>query len=398
MFRLGNRAIDIESISILIYLVVFLNVDWYNMNAITNNGPLLICMGFLLVRMLRSQFRLYQYQIYIILYMIVTGLSVLYSVDSSTSIYYFRDVITNSSILLLFFAYCREGKEKIIKLMNMYIFAATVTAIYIVLKIGVATILSQGINIKVLGDGWNANSIAIRLAIGMVFIGYLFCMERERFRRRKLLYLVSVIAASFTIIFSGSRTGLMMLVGILFTVVFTLNNKRMIKAMIISFGLIAVAYYLIMNVETLYNIIGYRVRNLLLFTRHEEVNEGSVYIRQALIQKGIDWFMQRPLFGYGLGTFSYLNGGGYYSHNTYVELLVGGGLVGLIVFFMPLLHIVKSVLQHWKTAEGKHLLLNSMLLFLTGYSSVACYELYFMIGINILYCLATDHVYESSTV
>src|SRR5690606_30784849 len=73
---------------------------------------------------------------------------------------------------------------------------------------------------------------------------------------------------------------------------------------------------------------------------------GSGY-RQFLINKGIDYFLDRPIFGYGLNQyrpkFGKEIGKFTYSHNTWVELLVGFGLVITLIYLAIYLRLFKKI-------------------------------------------------------
>jgi O-antigen ligase len=61
--------------------------------------------------------------------------------------------------------------------------------------------------------------------------------------------------------------------------------------------------------------------------------EGSFEERKYFIGMGWDLFRARPVLGYGLDSFRVVSGTGRYSHNNFVELLVSGGLLFLVLFY-----------------------------------------------------------------
>ena len=168
---------------------------------------------------------------------------------------------------------------------------------------------------------------------------------------------------------------------------FLLNKKNLIVAFLISAVSIFVIYQLVMNVEALYNIIGYRIRNLILFANNQQADENSIYVRQDLIEKGIEWFKERPIFGHGIGTFSYLNDDGYYAHNGYIELLVGMGLVGTIVFFMPIISALRASIKNRIFKKSFYVSFMMILILVVAYSSVISYSPHYSIVVCVYFVI-----------
>src|SRR5699024_11610138 len=65
-----------------------------------------------------------------------------------------------------------------------------------------------------------------------------------------------------------------------------------------------------------------------------------------MINAGITFFEERPLFGHGIDSFRqlYFNyvGDYRYSHNNYVELLVSVGVFGTVIYYFGLLSVLKK--------------------------------------------------------
>jgi len=59
----------------------------------------------------------------------------------------------------------------------------------------------------------------------------------------------------------------------------------------------------------------------------------SLVQRTRYIRKGIDLLREAPLTGHGLDAFRWLSGEGTYSHNNYIDLGVGVGLIGVLLFY-----------------------------------------------------------------
>jgi O-antigen ligase len=67
-------------------------------------------------------------------------------------------------------------------------------------------------------------------------------------------------------------------------------------------------------------------------------------VRLNMMQKGLDLFLNKPVFGYGHDGFRFNSGYGVYSHNLYVEILVNYGVMGFICFFaFPIFVVMRCI-------------------------------------------------------
>lgn len=76
-------------------------------------------------------------------------------------------------------------------------------------------------------------------------------------------------------------------------------------------------------------------RTLILATSQYGVDAG----RGELLRVGIDLFLERPLFGHGVGSFRFINSGGHimtYPHNFVIQLLDDGGIVLTALVLYPI--------------------------------------------------------------
>ena len=81
------------------------------------------------------------------------------------------------------------------------------------------------------------------------------------------------------------------------------------------------------------------------FQLTHESTRGSTAERKYLIEFGLNIFQDKPLAGYGLATFSYLNPFHKYAHNNFVEILVGVGLIGTLLFYSMHYFIGKQIFK-----------------------------------------------------
>lgn len=66
-------------------------------------------------------------------------------------------------------------------------------------------------------------------------------------------------------------------------------------------------------------------------------SEGGTSKRQQLYSDAFTYFKSSPLIGIGFNQYRQWSPYGYYSHSSYAEVLSCGGIIGTLVFFVPLL-------------------------------------------------------------
>ena len=194
----------------------------------------------------------------------------------------------------------------------------------------------------ILFGGSSATALAMCAVIPAFFIT-LFPPNGERRKAYPYLFFFGLI-----IILTGTRKVLIPFVYIVFFVNEQLkgNANKALKIIIKMTVGIIILYLLVMNIPVLYNLIGYRIENALLFFELSESTDSSIIVRNRMIESAVDLFNKRQWFGWGMDYFkgSDQSGLGYYSHNNYLEILSGGGIVGFVIYyFRYILLLTKQV-------------------------------------------------------
>lgn len=156
------------------------------------------------------------------------------------------------------------------------------------------------------------------------------------------------------ILLTGSRKGLLMIFISLMVIQFMQEKGKLLQNLVVVVGTVAIVFVLIMNVPALYNIIGVRVENMFLALSGGNSTEASLNDRKQLVEMGWEYIKEKPWFGYGYDCFKMVSGigakgyvkpgaVGYYSHNNYIELLFGGGIIGFALYYLPVLHLLRKL-------------------------------------------------------
>lgn len=179
--------------------------------------------------------------------------------------------------------------------------------------------------------GVDVNYLGLALVIGIMIAWYRVSSERVRWRR--LPYLIYIPAAVAAVGLTGSRGGLLALLGGVITYAIFAEPRRRI-------AMFAGAVVLVIVTLSLPASITWR-----LFTTTEEISHGTLDGRKALWNHGSKLFEESPIIGVGVGGVegSLTNTQFNAVHNTPLEFLAEGGIVGFALFYGGLLHSMYRV-------------------------------------------------------
>lgn len=205
-------------------------------------------------------------------------------------------------------------------------------------------------------EGWrlgtellgNANSFALVITIFMT--GAMYCMVSSPNKYIKHMSIICFALDLYMLFLSGGRKFL--LYGIVFLYVsFLINNSRRIRlrnilAPIALIGVIVcIGYYVILYTPVLYNAIGIRLIGL-----GTQGGALGVSDQNSLMTRGIEMFLKRPLFGWGIGGFQQYSANEFntyvYAHSNYIELLVDFGIVGTIIYYSQYMYCFRKMMKY----------------------------------------------------
>ena len=198
---------------------------------------------------------------------------------------------------------------------------------------------------KLLG---NENAIGLFFSTGILCSLLIFIRSKKLWV--KLFMLVSIIALGVPMLFTGSRKALVFAVlGIILLVIFGYKGARIGKRFVSLMTLFVVMAAIYVAITTLPMFATINDRFELLFDGFfaDNVSYKTDEMRKLMISRGLEAFVEKPLFGHGTG-YSYVLFGTY-SHNNLVELLMNYGLVGFCLYYgLYLVLIVKLLKQAMK--------------------------------------------------
>ena len=250
------------------------------------------------------------------------------------------NIFDTSKTLFLIFAvnillsFIIENKEDVKNLLLANFLALVLFLVYVILKVDVSQLGEDRLGVGLLGSLWNANDVGLKLCVGFALALYLG-FERKEIALRVCFWIIGLLFAAISL-YTGSRTAFLLLIFIGVGIFFLISKNKLLAIGIIAAFVVGM-YLLVMNVEPLYEVLGKRLESLIINLFGGDASEGSFDARAEMIKLGWRWFLERPIFGYGLNNFRTLYeqaaGVSTYSHNNFIEILVSGGLVGFILYY-----------------------------------------------------------------
>lgn len=193
------------------------------------------------------------------------------------------------------------------------------------------------------GNAVNVNSVALIMAFSFSYFLFMY------FKKRNLLFLLGALVGFVVIFLLGSRKTILSMLLCVILIFVKLNKKSKVEiiGLLVVFFICASIFIPAEYLEFVFN----RIFSLdTSSAQYAAVDTSGDEERVDLLIKGFDFFTQYPLFGHGYYGFSYLyeceTGISRYSHNNFIETLVGGGIVAFILYYMIYYHIGKNLLTH----------------------------------------------------
>jgi len=198
----------------------------------------------------------------------------------------------------------------------------------------------------------NANTFAAMMMMATMFAIWLLVYKTKTWLS-KILMLTIIVADLYALVLSGGRKYFIIPFLFFYLLLLFKTNKRgkrhIIIYTVLFAGMIAVVWYLIMNVESFYNAIGVRMEDFLKSLSGEE-GDNSSRVREIMRKVAFEKWLERPLWGYGFDSFKYLAqttvGEFFYSHCNYTELLYSGGIFYFLLFYWIHYRIVRNAFRN----------------------------------------------------
>ncbi len=321
--------------SLLCVYIVSLYLFTYRegLNDISNLiAGILIIMIWFRNAVIRKKIKTSFYTTSFLVFVIVCYISSFYAISSETSLVMTRTLLLIWVLIFSIYNYIDDFKG-VRKVINYYIVAGLLASLYILVTSDWSTIGRFG---EQLG---NVNSVGLMIGFAFIFTSYYISSEKKY----SLIPIATIMLP--VILITGSRKAIILISGAVLLMVVIRKGlvfKSRVLKTTIAIILVLLLIFVTFNVEPLYQILGVRLEGFIqLFVDPSEI-DSSLNTRIYMLQSGIDYFLEKPFLGYGINNYRFLYaeevyGIETYSHNNIIELLVGIGLIGTIIYHYNLL-------------------------------------------------------------
>lgn len=201
----------------------------------------------------------------------------------------------------------------------------------------------------------NANTFGVQITAGLACGLYLLSTVNKLKLLKIPILLMIIIFFAYLIIASGSRkaaVGMLLVVG-LFGLSWSrqIAKKSLMKALLpVIAGTVAIIVMGVAVVQSSHGDRFVRIYDGFILGKKDRI-ESSEEHRLQMYEKGWELAMENPILGIGLDNFRLASAGGLsgsfgtYAHSNYIELMVGTGVLGMLLYYLAWLTVAISGVQ-----------------------------------------------------
>lgn len=279
------------------------------------------------------------------IFFVICFMSVLWSIYQEHS-FAMSFVMLKRLIIIFSIVINIRNKDDLFKVLKFYLIAC----MFMMIKITYFFLIKGETGSKMwdLACGNYFNTVAQLLAFAII-IAYYFLRSEKNKKYIKVAYIFFMAFSVWHIYITGSRKGIIMPITEIFIYLVIINRKSMVKmlrAMFIMLIIGGIAIYILSRNQELWN------RMIIMFEMifsGEQLDE-STQLRSYFINLAGQMFANKPIIGQGVNSFvGVLNseiGKQMYSHNNYLEIASGLGIIGLVSYYWYYVYLVKGFIKN----------------------------------------------------
>lgn len=325
---INKQRFNISTALIGLYVFLTIALGQTSMVQVANTFYVLFAVVSLLTIFRIGRIKLYTEGIIIVIFCVILSISLLFTGFAQESLIRYRTVVLLETIPL--FLLLGNWKQNTAVIEGSIVIGA--------LLLGIISWEMGGISTSTRLDTIaNSNAVGLSLAVACVITFYYLLTTKRN------LLLIPYFLGAALILFTQSKSALILMVLFSAALLFMLKDEvRSWKKILVVIVIVAVVY--IVYSLGMLRTYTYRIsRMLTFFSTNNSYYDFSTYTRMELKKTGIQMFLEKPLFGHGIGQSNNLLGGDYF-HDNYVQLLVELGIVGFITYYSLIVScLVKSI-------------------------------------------------------
>lgn len=299
---------------------------------------IMIAVSALLILCLRVSKRFpRKYLAWMMIYLFFSALNVCVSVIPSISLGHLRNEFVKLSLVFIFI-FGVSTFDRINSSIKQFSYIGVFVSIYVLLQ--EQTIVWLGREV------FDGSVIAFTYILLPATMGTIYCIYENEFGKR-ITGIAILVFLVFVILCTSSRKTI--LLPIIFAILygFLKYSKSPIKLFAILFAATMIAGFFIQIALKTSIVDEVTINRFKSFFEYQMLNSGdkSLIIREEMIQRGWEMFLEKPVLGYGMGTYAEISGFSLYSHNNFIEMLSGGGIILFIVYYGIILYVLVTLIR-----------------------------------------------------
>lgn len=276
-------------------------------------------------------------------FLVVTLLGIIYSVNPSMSLIEWVRLLSIFALFGLGYFLIKTSQDlvNLIKVVAFSILVPAILALYQFFTNTGISIPADDIYNRIYGTFAHPNLLAFYLLIP-IFLG-VWLAFRKKIGWPGPSWLILIILYFIVLVLTYTRGA--WLAFMITLLIIGLIRYR--KLLVVSLGVIFIAYLIITPLQTRINDIIY------------PSSYGSVEWRYNLWQDSLSYAKKKPILGYGTGTSTEIifeergpELGSPHAHNDYLKILLENGAVGLLAYFLLIILVLYSLFKKHQKASG----------------------------------------------
>lgn len=370
----GRYKLDLEGFTNIVLFLLIAVTTIFQDTAYHNYFQLLfyvfVCLGgYYIIK--NDRIRFTKYTICMVIFFIWNEISAGIMINKYYSVSDTMDLIMLATVFaVLLDNYVDTENKRFVMVLGMAVSGLLVT---------LSMLTSETFNLtgseRILVEGVNPNAMGITICFSVLCCLYIF--TKCKYLERKILCIILVSILLVMGVLTASRKTLIgeALVVVIFFGMECYNKRKVDRWLLflcIGTLLVMATYIAIVEIPA-FDIVERRMEEL--FKPQDESKETyhETSVRYTMIDAAKMLFDDNYLFGAGMSSFLYWWGG--YSHNNYWELLANYGIIGLCLFYFPIVYEgIKTLIKKDRNSTDSFKVAGIVLLMFLSVGYVMIYE------------------------
>lgn len=384
--RILNRNLDLNKIGLFFFILVYCGMYYSMFQSLITISYIVLFACFLNI-VLKTNKLVY------LDFLFIGGFFVVYSFLSALWSYDYSTTVNQVVILVKFFFVsfilinCLRSRELLEWAFKILMFSSLIFGLLYIYQIDLSMIGAYRLTDFADNDDGLPNLNLVSIPVAFAFVYFLFCYLKDK----KYIYIILSVICMLIVFLLGSRKSIISSVLGIFFLSLKVSGKKKMKIILFCFLLILLIPFFI---PTDYlDFVLDRLMQLANINQNVLLDESDL-VRKQLFSNGIDYFIQRPLTGYGFYNFSKLfqldYGAAIYSHNNFIETLVGGGIIGFLLYYLLYYKIISNLHIRKHLFNEYYIFLSfTIIMLFNQIGIVLLLDRYTWIFISLVFCLSS---------